>query len=123
MSDLNRPIAYLEDQDFDTNGNLIAPIPKNIPVVVILQANWCPHCENAKPAFQQFANKHKGKVFSATIQADGERNSEKKLGERIKQLKPNFRGFPDYLLILNGKIVNKEVEGRSVEALEKFAGI
>lgn len=123
MSDLTRPIAYLEDSDFDNRGYLINPeIPKNVPVVIMAQASWCPHCVHAKPAFQEFANKYKGKVFCATIQSDGVRESEKALGKRISSIKKNFQGFPDFMLFKNGKLVNKEVEGRSVRDLEKFVG-
>lgn len=118
-----KPIAYLEDQDFDKNGKLINPIPNNIPVVIMLQASWCPHCTVAKPAFQQFADKNKGKVFCATIQSDGERDSERNLGKRINMLKANFQGFPDYLLYIGGNVVDKEVEGRDVVSLERFVNI
>ena len=122
MSELQRPIGYLENHDFNSTGNLInTDIPKNIPVVIMLQTSWCPHCTNAKPAFQDFANKHKGKVFCATIQQDGERESERILGARLQQLKPTFRGFPDYLLYVNGRLVSKEINGRGVEDLEEFA--
>jgi len=126
MTTLVKPIAYLEDMDFDSSGNLTnKDIPKDIPVVIMLQTSWCPHCTNAKPAFQKFAEKHQGKVFCATIQADGDRESEKKLGkaERIKNgIKPNFRGFPDYVLYENGKNLNKEIKGRSLESLEEYCG-
>ena len=117
--DFKKPVAYLENQDFDEKGNLLLSI--NVPVVIMLQASWCPHCSTAKPAFQQFADEVEGKVFCATIQADGERNSEKELGKRVSVLKKGFRGFPDYLLYINGKAVNKEITGRDVESLKKFA--
>jgi thiol-disulfide isomerase/thioredoxin len=122
---LNKPVAYLEDQDIDATGNLIAPgIPKNKPVVVMVQVGWCPHCTEAKPAFQEFANwAEKNDIFTATIQPDGERESEKTLGQRIKNIVPDFKGFPHYVLYINGKPVNKQVQGRSVEDLKKFASV
>jgi len=124
MTHLVRPVAHLEDHDFDSQGNLVNPdIPRDQVVVVMAQASWCPHCTTAKPHFQEFANKHQGKMFCATIQADGDRESEKKLGQRMKKLKPNFRGFPDYMLFVGGKRVNKEVKGRNVEHLEEFSGV
>jgi len=119
-SHFSKPVAYLEDQDFDSSGNLITSIPGNLPVVVMIQASWCPHCTNAKPAFQEFANKYNGKVFCATIQSDGERESEQKLGKRVQVIKPSFRGFPDYVLFVNGKRVEKEIQGRSAADLETF---
>lgn len=84
------------------------------------QATWCPHCTNAKPAFQEFANKHNGKVFVATMQSDGDRPGEKGISALISKINPKFRGFPEYLLFMNGKFVPKEIKGRKVADLEAF---
>lgn len=122
--DFTRPIAYLENNDFDKNGNLINPnIPKNIPVVIMIQASWCVHCRNSKPAFQEFANKNQNKVFCATIHADGDLPSEKELSKRIRYIKKGFKGFPDYMLYKNGSQINKQITGRKVSDLETFAHI
>lgn len=122
MKYLNKPVAYLQKQDFDEEGNLINPdIPKNIPVVIMLQAAFCGYCTQAKPAFQQFANKYQGKVFCATIQADGDVSGEKELGTMLNKIDPKFRGFPSYVKYLNGKLVSSDIQGRGVEHLEIFA--
>jgi thiol-disulfide isomerase/thioredoxin len=111
-------VAYLEDTDFDSNGMMVQNnMTKGKPVVVMIQAGWCPHCIHAKQAFQDFANKHR-EVLCATIQSDGDRESEKKLAKRIKDIKTDFAGFPDYMLIVNGKVANKNINGRSVNDLE-----
>ena len=125
MHIFNEKVAYMENKDFDNNGDLInSSIPNGIHVVIMIQTSWCGHCNNAKPAFQDFANKHnKNKVFCATIQADGERESEKELGKRIKTIYPEFKGFPHYVLYKSGKRVNKTIKGRSVKDLEDFANI
>ena len=120
----SKSIGYLEDHDFDKEGNLIAAeVPSDTPVVVMLQSSWCPQCREAKINFQEFANATQGRIFCATIQADGERSSEKSLGDRIKSLKPNFRGFPDYLLYVNGLRIDREVTGRDVKHLRDFSTI
>ena len=117
---LTRPVAYLEIDDFNADGKLINPdIPKGKPVVIMLQAGWCPHCVSAKPAFQEFANKNKGKVFCVTIQSDGERQSEKDLGKIVEKVYPGFRGFPSYMGYKNGKPYYHN-GGRTAEDLEKF---
>ena len=126
MSDLQRPVAYLEDHDFDSSGNptgKLAEISHKVPVVVMIQASFCGHCNAAKPAFQQFANKHQGKVFCTTIHGDADKPSEQALSKRIDSIKPGFVGFPDYVLIVSGKVVPKEISGRDVSHLEEFAGI
>jgi len=124
MTTLKKPVAYLENQDIDKNGDINnSEIPRHIPVVVITQATWCPHCQIAKKAFQEFANKNKGKVFCATIEANGQLKSEQELGKRVPSFIKNFRGFPHYTLYINGKLQDRKIEGRSVQHLEKFCGI
>jgi thiol-disulfide isomerase/thioredoxin len=124
MTDFTRPIGYLENSDFDSEGTLVNPnIPKDIPVVIMMQASWCGYCQKAKPAFQQFADQNQGKVFCATIQADGVRPSEKALGKRIPSIKKGFRGFPEYVLYKAGSPVDKQITGRDVEHLKVFASV
>lgn len=121
---LDKPVAYLEDQDFDKEGNLVAQnIPSGIPVVIMLQSSWCPHCTSAKVDFQSFANATVGRVFCATVQVDGDRSSEKALGTRIKTIKPGLRGFPEYLLYKNGRRIEKEIQGRDVRHLRDFSQV
>lgn len=122
MSYLNKPVAYLVDSDFDSDGNMINPkIPKDIPVLLMVQANFCGHCTHAKPAFQELANKNQGKIFAVTIQGDGEEPGEEALSRKISKIVPGFRGFPEYALFKNGKFVKKHAGGRSVADLEAFA--
>lgn len=125
MPHLTYPIAHLENHDFDQRGRLVnSDIPDDIPVVIMVQASWCGHCKSAKPAFQEFADIHAPHhVFAATIQADGERESEQVLSNRLTELKPSFQGFPDYLLYKNGVRVAKNVSGRTVADLEAFVGL
>jgi len=124
MKYLNKPVAYLEDQDFTPDGKLVTKdIPKDMPVVVMVQSLWCPHCTDSKPAFQSFANKTNGKVFCTTIQADGTRQSEKKLAEKIQTLFPTFRGFPHYAVYKNGELVPKEIKGRTEKHLVEFCEV
>ena len=119
MMFLNDPVVYLVDSDFDSSGNLInKDIPNDKPVMVMIQAGFCGHCTNAKPAYQEFANKNKDKVFVATIQADGKEPEEKELGKRLNSFLPEFRGFPDYRVYHKGKLVKNHKGGRGVQDLE-----
>ena len=114
------PIMYLDDNDFQ-GDNLVLPnnIQNDKNVVIMLQTSWCPHCTSAKPAFQQFADQNQ--IICATIQADGDTEAEKKLGKRIKQIVPEFRGFPDFCLFVKGKRVNKQIKNRNIQGLIEFA--
>lgn len=121
MKYLNDPVVYLQDSDFDASGNLINPnIPKDQPVVIMIQANFCGYCTQAKPAFQQYADQNKGKVFCATIQGDGTEKGEKELGSNIDKIKKGFRGYPDYIKYKGGKSVPGDISGRSLKDLEAF---
>lgn len=124
MEDFNRNVAYLEDHDLDEKGNLICKdIPRDMPVVIFINAAFCGYCRQAHPAFQEFADKMKGKVFCLSLQADGSKDSEKALGKRIRNIIPGFAGFPHYCLYYNGKLVDKEIKGRGVEDLIEFASM
>ena len=120
MKYLNKPIYYLQRNDFDDNGNLINQnIPKDIPTIIMIQANFCGHCVTAKPAYQELANKMNGKVFFATIQGDGTEPGEKELNDILNKIDLKFKTFPTYIAYYKG---NRKVHngGRSVNDLEKF---
>ncbi len=120
MKFLNRPIAYLQNDDFDSNGVLTNPkIPKNKTVLIMIQAGYCGYCTQAKPAFQEFANNNKN-IFCATIQGDGTMPGEQELGKRIKTISPGFRGYPDYVKYISGKRVSGDIKGRGVKDLIEF---
>ena len=121
MKHLYEPVYYLENGDFDEMGNLKNDnIPKNMPVVIMIQTKYCPHCTMAKPAFQNFAELSEGKVFCASIEGDGDRPGEVELAKKISNFFPNFRGFPDYVLYKNGKLVPRTISGRTEEHLFEF---
>ena len=50
-------VTYLEESDFNNNGDLIADIPKDMKVVIMIQADFCIWCKKAKPEFIEFAKK------------------------------------------------------------------
>jgi thiol-disulfide isomerase/thioredoxin len=122
MKYLNLPVVYLQDQDFDNNGNLVNPelLKTKKPVMIMIQGNFCGYCTQAKPAFQKFAEENKGKVICATIQGDGKESGEKELSNRVSKIHPNFRGYPGYVLYKNGKLYKVHDGGRGVKDLEKF---
>ena len=121
MNYLNYPVYYLERSDFDSSGNISnSRIPKHIPVVVMLQSNFCLHSNDAKPAFQKFANDYNKNVFCATVQGDGKELGEQGLHDFMTKLKGKFRGYPDYILYINGVKQSKNIEGRSYQDLVDF---
>jgi thiol-disulfide isomerase/thioredoxin len=134
MSDdkpFNKQIAYMEDFDFEEDGSikdkLLLYINKYIPVVIMVQSGNCVHCQNAKPAFQDYANRtSRNEVICATIDYLGSRNSQKQLVKRIEKVIPKAatQGIPCYALFKNGVLVtSKEIKGRCVESLGEFTGV
>lgn len=120
MDYLTRPVAYLDGNDFDDEGNIINPdIPKDKPVFMMFQANFCGFCKIAKPDFQQFAEKNPN-FFVATIQSDSNVPEVSKLKNKINKIYPNLIGFPSYLIYAKGKRIIYN-GGRSYKDLQTFA--
>jgi len=127
-------IGYLENDDFDLHGNIKMDkiesqnggfgfkTGKHKKILVMVQANFCGHCTNAKPDFQNFADIDND-VFCTTIEGDSNKEKEKGLSDRLKSVYPDFRGFPHYALHnSNGKRIKKDVKhGRSLADLKKFS--
>jgi thiol-disulfide isomerase/thioredoxin len=119
---LTKTVAYLQDEDFDERGNLIAEgVPNDVPVLILLQSNFCKFSDEVKPIFQEFADENVGKVFAATIQGDGTMEGEAELSKRMRIICPTFRGFPDAVLFHNASRVDKKLKGRSKSDFEEFA--
>jgi thiol-disulfide isomerase/thioredoxin len=117
---LQYPVYYLEKSDFNNDGDLVnKKIPTDKPVFIMLQANWCPHCTNAKPAYQQFANRNEDKAFVCAIQVDGTRPGEQNIKSLIRNIYPDFQGYPSYIVYYKGEKIPFE-EGRSLSHLENF---
>ena len=126
-------VGYLENKDINENGRILMnkitsknnsfgfKKNKHKKILVMVQANFCGHCTNAKPDFQKLAYKDND-VFCATIHGDSDNSSEKHLTDRIRKIYPDFRGFPHYALHdENGKRIRQNIKhGRTYEDLKKF---
>lgn len=111
-------VLYLEGQDIKDDGSLMPHVGKGKPVLLMVQANYCGHCVNAKPEFQKMVSALSNVVI-ATIQSDGDENDKlasKKLGSKKGQGVPCYMGFDK-----NGNHVRNHQGGRDVAALSIFA--
>jgi thiol-disulfide isomerase/thioredoxin len=126
-------VFYLEDIDFDNNGNLVgfqklkAP-PK--PAIVLTYANWCGHCKDFKKTYQEFANNlAKTKpVYVTAIEQDGNEPGQKAIAKMIKSgmFPKDFRGFPHIVMYdETGKVEGVKVYdgNRSLRSLIEFSGL
>ena len=78
--------------------------------ILIFYANWCGHCNKAKPEFQKASEKGNGKVIM--IDAD-------ELGAKELKDKYSVQGFPTILKINNGSYVKYE-GGRTSDGIISF---
>lgn len=110
------PIMYLESSDFTSKDRFKHFHDKTC--VVMVQANWCPACDDAKPHFQKFAEQVDRSVVCLTVEDTKE--SKDRVMDVVQRIKPTFEGFPDYLLFKNGDYVPKEITGRTEKHLAAF---
>ena len=122
---LQKPIVYLESTDILQDGSIVNStlLSKNIPIVLMIQANYCGYCTMAKPEFQSFANQTQGKVSCATIQGDLKLEGVSNINN-VKELYPDFKGYPYYILFnSSGKRVPREIQSRDMNGLKSFVGL
>ena len=119
MKFLTPPIFYLESSDFDSNGNITNPnINTDLPIFIMIQANYCGYCTMAKPEFQRFAKTFQNKVTCATIQADPVQ-PDPDMKNIINIICPELTGFPTYVILFNHRSILYEY-GRSSQEMEKY---
>ena len=121
MEYLTPPVAYLDTNDFDNDGNLINNqlLSSNLPVFIMIQAVFCGHCTRAKPWFQEFAQKNVGKVICCSIQGDSDMKSVKELTNMLSKICSDFVGYPTYVVFNKNKKI-KYTGGRKTEDLQSF---
>ena len=117
---LNKPVAYLTNEDIDDSGKLSSTVPQKKPIFLMIQASFCSHCTTSKPAFQKAADNLKNKVFFTTIQGDGKEPGEPVTNSKMKAITGGkFLGYPSYALYKNGKWTNYE-GGRDEASIVDF---
>lgn len=112
-------VSYLED--FDFRGKTLLPSSKDDDLwVCMIYSSRCHYCIEAIPIFQQLANQRKDGVQFVSIQADGEKASEKALGDKLDQIIPGFQGFPTIVAFKGGKQIASFEDKRTPENLQAF---
>ena len=112
-------VAYLEIQDFDSNGNLKPYVNNGKPTVIMGQGSFCGYCTKAKPAFEQLA-KLDDNIVAATILTDG-KQSEKAASKFLRVWDPEHRGVPAYFgFSSDGRFKSIHRGGRDLSSLQGF---
>jgi len=109
-------VAYLEGSDIAPDASIKPSVNNGKPVLLMMQSNYCPHCTNAKPAFQELADSLDSVCF-ATVQTDGG-PLDQMAAKALKSVN-TARGVPAYLVFdRQGKFVKMHDGGRDVASLK-----
>lgn len=116
-------IMHLENEDFDNNGRLVLPDKYSGKLCVIMVfAVWCGHCKTTKVEHAKLPDLLGDNVVVAAINGsgDGTNNSEKALMKRLKNIIPDFRGFPHIVVFgKDGKLLGSHEGKRTAEDIAK----
>lgn len=118
-------IIYVEDEDLSKDGILskqVLPDDELTTALLFVYADFCPHCTDIKPVFQEFANSSKGRFIPLVLKVDGS-SREYSVVLKLKELmSPTFKGIPVFFGIKNRKVVKmiSGHEGRNVKLLTEF---
>jgi len=114
-----RPVVYLEIGDFDPVSGLLHGEFTKKPALVMIQANYCGACTRSKPEFQKLADKNPSFTL-ATVQLDGEKESERKIANILDKISPSITSIPVYILFFNNQKIMYTGTTRTAEDLYKF---
>ena len=120
----NCDVSYVEDFDFSFNNGIFKPSqanPDNVYVIMVF-AEWCVHCKHFIPEYKELAETLKGthmKLCCIDGSLKGIRQSERSLVSRIKEIIPDFQGFPAIVMFKGGKLVSTYQGERKSESLLK----
>lgn len=108
-------ILHLKNEDVDSNLNLKFT-HQNLPVLVFVYADWCGHCQHAKPNVLKLKQELEQEKTGFVIAVDSTAESE--LAKRL-----DVEGYPSFFLV-NGNSnklenISDEVGDRSCNALRR----
>ena len=102
-----RAVKSVTELDFDEEV-----LRSEVPVFVDFSAEWCPPCKMAAPIVARIAERHAGAL--KVVEIDGGECSE--LAARFC-----VRGFPTFLGIVRGQVVDRKLGFGGAKALEELA--
>ncbi len=120
-------VPILENKDFDKDNKLIL---KNVAdftgkpvdtVLVMIYADWCPHCVHTKPHMVTAVEKlNKSNVVVASIPLAGE-DIDKDLNGRLQAIIPSWGGGIPFIGKFKNNTVTEYKGGRNAEEIVNFA--
>ena len=115
-------IIYLEDTDLTSDGVIsqqVLPDDTIQKALLFVYGDFCPHCTDIKPLFQEFARQTQSKVIPLVLKVDGS-DSEYSVVMKLKKImSPDFKGIPVFFGIKNRKI-SKMIPGHQAHSIQKL---
>lgn len=100
-------VGFVNDLNFDEEVTR-----SRVPVLVDVSATWCAPCRAARPVVEALAREHQGKI--KVVEVDGDESPE--LVARL-----GVRGFPTFLAIANGQVIDRRAGFGGRRPLEELA--
>lgn len=120
---------YLEDFDFDLKNKVL--IPSSLPqykdktFIIMVMADWCTHCKNAKPEYENLLTdldiQSNPNIILSYVNTTGKSDTENKLGDIASKFFKNLPGYPTFIKCKNGKEIETYNGSRNKEGFKKFA--
>lgn len=112
---MNSNIYYLTDYDV-VGDSLKDNVTNGKPVVVFCMSNFCGHCINVKPTYQQVADSRPDIMWCAIQMEDNQ------LRDKLKIWHPEMVGIPVFLGFDKfGKFKKVYSGNRSADSIDNFA--
>ena len=118
-------ILHLENEDFNDQNilksELVFSDSKNTYKIesdlcmIMIYADWCPYCIQAKPIYDEFVGKYKDK----NVKFFKINENQTDLMKRIKKIVGEKVTFPSFYFFVNGKKVGKYEGERTIEGFNK----
>ncbi len=124
-------VLVLTDADFDADNKIRLSDPNGLlaglsldRVLLLVYADWCPHCVTTKPEFLKAAKKLYGSnVLPVTVPVSGD-DLDSALKQRLDKVLPGWSGGIPFvgMIELNGGAVKQLTGGRTADNMLKFVG-
>lgn len=116
------PVLHFRRHDFENDGTLCSDYFLDKIVLIMIYADYCKYCKDAKIEFQNASNifKHKKLIYGA-IQLDGTVKGERECEILTDVFKNNYIGVPEYVLFVNNKpLQNENINDRDTNSIINF---
>lgn len=93
----------------------------NTAEVIMFYVDWCPHCKNSMPAYDEFTSKYNQKTINGYKMKVTKFNCTNDEDTEVKNMvdKYDIEGFPTIILITNNQTIAFDAEA-TTENLEQF---